>query len=186
MILVGIPYHKEKRYALNHLLDWLEQAELPDCEVIMRWHLGTYGEKNAVKQQREFFRQLALDKNAAHLLFIDADTIPPLDLLPKLLAHNKDVVGALYNSRTQANTPLAWRDTAAPYDFIGVETLAEVDGMGAGAVLFSRNVLDKFNYGYDGDQDDWPVYRQLKAQGYSTYVDTSLICRHYQDATTYI
>lgn len=186
MVLVGLPYHKAKRYALNHLLDWLETADLPDTEVVMRWHIGEYGEDNAVKKQREFFRKLAIEKNASHLLFIDVDTIPPLDLLPKLLAHKKDIVGALYNSRTQADTPLAWRDTATPYDFIGTKTLAEVDGMGAGAVLFNRNVLDKFDYGYGGNQDDWPVFRRLKEQGYNTYVDTSIVCRHYIDETTYI
>ena len=190
MILVAIPYHKAKRYALPHLIDWLESADLSDCEVVMRWDIGEYAGKNAVKKQREFFRRLAIDENADYLYFMDCDTIPPLDTIQRLKAYDKDVVGALYYSRTQAEqtgqTPLAWRDTPDPYGWQQeAGNLVEVDGMGAGAVLFSRRTLTEFNYDYDGDQDDWPVYRQLKQKGYDIYLDKTLTCKHYETADNF-
>src|SRR4051812_43515959 len=36
---------------------------------------------------------------ATHLLFLDSDMTFPLDVLKRLLAHNKDVVGATYSRR---------------------------------------------------------------------------------------
>lgn len=194
MILIGIIYHKNKRYCLNHLLDWLEQADLTDCDVVMRWHLGEYAEQNAVKQQRQYFRNLTLEKDYSHLYFIDCDTIPPLDVIPRLKAHNKDIVGAIYHSRHQQSlyhngqkVPLAWRDSPEPYGYLNEGNLVEIDGMGMGAVLFSAKALNDAVFDqHQGDQDDWPVYRILKSKGYKIHLDQTLICKHYDTENRYI
>ena len=164
-------------------MDWLESADLGDAEVIMRWHRGTFGEKDAVKQQREFFRNHALIHEFTHLYFLGADTIPPLDVIPKLLAHDKDVAGALYNSRNHGTrlTPLAWRDSGDPYGCLKEQGLVEVDAMGMDAVMFSANALRDFSFtSYERNDDDWPVYRILTGKGHKIYVDTTLVCKHYQ------
>lgn len=182
-VLIAIPYHKNKRYVIDHLFNWLETAELGDAEVIMRWHRGPFGEKDAVKKQREFFRLHALNNGYTHLYFIDVDTIPPIDVIPRLLAHDEDIVGALYNSRNHGGklAPLAWRDASQPYDFLGQEPgVFEVDGMGMGAVMFSAKALQEFSFIDNGfEYDDWPVYRHLASKGYKIYVDTTLVCKHY-------
>lgn len=182
-ILIAIPYHARKRYALPHLLDWLEAADLTCAEILMRWHIGEFGGKDAVKKQREFFRLHALEHDFTHLYFMDADTIPPLDTLQRLYSHGKDIAGALYNSRNHGNhlTPLAWRDTPDPHGFLREpEGLHEVDGMGMGAVLFSKQALKQFSFTeYEHNSDDWPVYRILKQKEYPAFVDTSLKCKHY-------
>lgn len=159
----------------------------------MRWHLGPFGEKNAVKKQRDFFRQLALEKEASHLYFIDCDTIPPLDAIPRLLAHNKDVVGGVYVSRHDQSryykgkeVPLAWRDTPEPYSYTEEPGLVKVDGMGAGSVLISRRALGDISYDYADNQDDWPVYRQLASKGYDIWLDPTIKCKHYKTEDNYI
>jgi hypothetical protein len=194
MVLIGIIYHKKKRYCIPRLLDWLEQADLTDCDVLMRWHLGEYSEPDAVKKQRQYFRTLTLQQGYSHLYFIDCDTIPPLDVIPRLLARHKDIIGAVYNSRhAQSQTykgqkvPLAWRDTPDPYGYLNEGELVEVDGMGMGAVLLSKNALEDAVFdAHKGDQDDWPVYRLLASKGHKIYLDQSLICKHYETKDTYI
>jgi hypothetical protein len=187
MTLLGVPYHSRKRYALNHLFDWLEQAELPNTEVILREHRGTFGEKDAVKTQREFFRTLAVDRNFSHLMYVGADTIPPLDVLPRLLAHNQDVVGAVYYNRHDPTHAIAWKDPEWNFrESIPKDGLHEVEGMGMDCVLFSRKAFTSFSF-FDWGQsdDDYPAYDRLKHKGFKIYLDTSLTCKHYETTADY-
>jgi hypothetical protein len=183
MILLGIPYHKKKRYCLNHLFDWLEEAELPNTEVILREHRGTFGEQDAVKTQREFFRTLAINKNYSHLMYVGADTIPPLDALLRLLAHKVDVVGAVYNSRFATENAIAWREGQPEWNIKGkipTDGIHEVSGMGMDCVLFSRDAFESFSFlDWRQNDDDYPAYDRLKEKGFKIYLDTSLICKHY-------
>jgi hypothetical protein len=43
---------------------------------------------------------------ASHLLFLDSDMVFPADTLARLLAHNKDIVGATYSKRVPPFHPL--------------------------------------------------------------------------------
>lgn len=191
MTLVFVPYHEKKRYALNHVFDWVERAELPDCEIILRWHKGTYGEKDAVKKQREFARQLAADKNADYLLFIGADTIPPLDVLPRLLAHNKPVVGGIYYGRKHATNgnpkaAVAWKHDDDAQNWLSQEGLVELDGMGMDCVLFSREAFTSFSFDdWKVNDDDYPAYDLLRAKGFPCLMDATIVCRHYNTETEY-
>jgi hypothetical protein len=51
----------------------------------MRIHIGTFGEHDAVKNQREFFRKLAVERGHDYFYSMGADTIPPLDALERLV-----------------------------------------------------------------------------------------------------
>jgi hypothetical protein len=186
MILIAIPYHKRKRYALKPLMDWLEHAEFPDCEIIMRTHNGVFGELDAVKVQREFFRELAIDLEATHLFFVGADTIPPLDVVPRLLAHKLDVVGGLYFSNLEGSgDAVAWKHSDKAKSFLD-ETLPEVDGMGMDCVLLSREALSSFSFlDSPTSDDDYPIYEMLRQKGFKVYLDTSLVCKHYSSKTNY-
>lgn len=173
MILIGIPYHPAKRYALDHLMDWLEQQH--DYEVIMRIDTGEYGRPGALKSQFEYLRLLASTNPLVEYLYIcEADTIPPKDVIERLKAHQKPIVGALYHYRSEDKPTVAW-----PKDKL-TDGLVQVDGMGTGAVLLDREVLDKFSF-YDWPQPDcdYPMYDALKAKGYGIWLDMDLVCKHY-------
>lgn len=175
MILVGIPYHPAKRYALQHLYDWIDNQTYKDVDIVMRADTGGYGRPNAVKTQFEFFRRLVLSNdNYTHLYILEADTIPPLDVLTKLKRHKHDIVGALYRYRSEDAPIVAW-----PKENI-VEGLCEVDGMGTGAVLLSRKALSEFTF-FDWPQPDadYPMYDALRAKGYTVYLDCDTVCKHY-------
>jgi len=172
-------------------MNWLEKADLPDCEVVMRWHLGEFGEKDAVKIQREFFRQLAIEKGASHLYFMGADTIPPLDVIPRLLAHNKPIVGGIYYGRPRAKNgdpkrAVAWKHDDHGQNFLRKNGLVELDGMGMDCVLFSREAFSSFSWeDYGVNDDDYPVYDTLRAKGFKVMLDPSITCRHYNTAEEY-
>lgn len=187
-ILVFIPYHEAKRYSLDNLFNWIQSADLKDCEIVLRVHKGPYGEYNELKRQREFARVLAINNNFTHLFSIGVDTIPPLDVIPKLLVHNTDVVGGVYMSRKNEPTAIAWRDSVSPREFPKLfdGSLITVDGMGMDCVLFTRKALNSFSY-YDWkvNDDDYPAYNLLKEKGFKIYLDTSVVCKHYSSPTTF-
>lgn len=187
-ILVGLPYHPKKRYCHKYVMDWVENQTHKDVEVVMRWHMGVFGEPDAVKKQREFFRQIAIDRRHDYFYSMGVDTIPPLDVLDKLLAHKVDVVGAVYRQRKDTDPQvIAWHDNTASKSFMDTEGLVEVDGMGMDAVLFSRKAFTSFNYfewGYP--DDDYPVYNALKAKDFKVWLDTTQVCRHYMTEDKYV
>lgn len=190
MILVFIPYHPSKKYVLSHLFDWIAKAELPDCDVVIRADRGIYNENLAIKKQREWARQLAVDKDCSHLLFIDADTIPPYDVLPKLLDHKWDVVSALYHGRLQENpnevSTVAWKQSDPLKQFLYHDGLVEVDGVGMGCVLLSRKAFTSFTFfDWADPSDDFPAFDLLREKGFPCMLDTRLVCRHYATSDNY-
>lgn len=154
----------------------------------MRWHEGPFGEPNAVKRQREFFRLLALARGHDYFYSMGVDTIPPLDVLDKLLAHDKDVVGAVYRQRKD-NSPqvIAWRHGDEAKDFMNEGDLVQVDGMGMDAVLMSHKAFSSFSYlDWGQSDDDYPAYDALKAKGIEIWLDTTLICKHYMTTEKFV
>ena len=88
-----------------------------------------------------------------HVLFIDDDIEPEADSLVKLLSHGKDIVGALCTVRTDPpiitlrdfdestgdfKTRMHWKK----------DELLQVDGLGTGMMLISRDALDKITEFY--------------------------------------
>lgn len=62
--------------------------------------LAVLNEKNSmITDARNKLVKRALDFGADWLLFIDSDMIFPMDALMRLIAHDKDIVGATYNKR---------------------------------------------------------------------------------------
>ena len=112
-VLIAIPYHSSKRYCLDKTFDATEALTYPNKEILLRVDPCEYGSENAVKKQREFFRQYALDHGFDYLYFMGCDTIPPEGVIETLLAHGKDIVGGVYWGRHNASngTPegaVAW------------------------------------------------------------------------------
>lgn len=191
-VLVAIPYHKKKDYALKKVLEAVDNLKHRniDIEVLMRWDLGVYGGDDNVKKQREFFRQIVLkDKSFTHLYFLGVDTIPPADVLEKLLAHDVDIAGGVYFGRHNAdngtpNGAVAWIHSLNQEQqtklFLEPDRLCIVNGMGMDCVLFSRAVLEKVSWmDWQQNDDDYPYYDMAMENGFNCYLDTNVQCRHY-------
>ena len=179
MILVAIPYHKEKRYAINHILDWTEQQTHKDIEVIIKFHLGQYGEPGIIKEQFNHFRDMTLAGNYSHLFIMEADTIPPLDAIDKLLQADKDIISLLYYYRDDSGNPVAWEIESSDY------IIKATGGTGTGGLLINSRVLKDNDWNYDQQDADWPFMNQLKDKGITPYIHTEVIAKHYKDKENY-
>lgn len=189
-ILVAIPYHQAKRYALDRLLERVQELSYKNIEVVMRWDLAEYGGTDNVKRQREFFRNMVLnDPSFTHLYFLGVDTIPPVDVLEKLLSHDKDIVGGVYWGRHNAkngrpNGAVAWIHSKTQEEqsaaFLEPNKLLVIDGMGMDCVLFSRKVLEQVSWlSWEQNDDDYPYYDKAKEAGFLCHIDTNVQCQHY-------
>ena len=197
-VLIAIPYHEKKRYALDRCLEAVRAMTYPNKEVLMRWDLGEYGGKDNVKIQRETFRNIAITFDFDYLFFLGVDTIPPPDVIERLLTANEPIVGGVYWGRHAAENghpdgAVAWIHNQTPekqQEMFNPEPgkagLVRVDGMGMDCVLFKREVFFKLSWlSWEQNDDDYPYYDQAKAAGYRIYVDTSVQCRHYSARDCY-
>lgn len=195
-VLVAVPYHEGKRYCISQLLSRVQDLSYKNKEVIMRWDLGLYGGKDNVKKQREFFRKMVLeDPSFTHLYFLGIDTIPPADVLERLLAHEKGIVGGVYWGRHGAEngtsqSAVAWLHGNTPEEnmkiFLGRNRLLKINGMGMDCVLIRRDVLEKVSWmSWEQNDDDYPFYDKAFQEGYDCNIDTNIQCRHYFDNKSY-
>ncbi len=195
-ILVAIPYHEKKRYALSRVMNAVKELTYHNIEVIMRWDIGVYGGKDNVKIQREMFRNMALTRNFDYLYFLGADTLPPPDVLERLLNSNKKIIGGVYWGRHEAENSVpdgavAWIHNKTPQEQREIflkDHIIDVNGMGMDAVLFHRSVLQNISWlSWPQNDDDYPYYDRARELGIKTYIDTGIQCKHYfsEDGYTY-
>lgn len=188
-VLVAIPYHETKRYCLDATFDAAKSLTYPNKEILLRFDPCEYGSQDAVKKQREFFRQYALDHGFDYLYFLGCDTIPPADVVETLLAHDKAIVGGVYWGRHNAENgqpdrAVAWKHDLSQEDqsklFLEPDKLLSIDGMGMDCVLFRRDVLEKISWlDWEQNDDDYPYYDLAKSAGYPCFIDTNIQCKHY-------
>ena len=140
-----------------------------------------------------------LKTDATHLFFIDADTIPPLDALDKLLAHDKDIVSGI--TPIIEHDPMRANDSNGFYkkwNCVGVDDqhvkpnsgLVRVKGAGGSCILIKREVFEKMDKPYYNflEEDDTgkkveiseDIYFIMMAmsKGIDAYCDTSVIAGH--------
>lgn len=137
-------------------------------------------------------------KQFDYLLTLEADVIPPKYIIEALMAHNLDIVGAMYAvGPTKNRFPCAFTGKAFKIkNYLGQEhgsgiqsfewsdldgTVKEAPGgCGLGCVLIKRDVLNKLEeFRYGEAHCDMYFHEDCYKNGFKTYVDTSIICKHY-------
>lgn len=153
--------------------------------------------------KREQFRarntliDAAIASGCDYLLMLDDDMIVPPNLVSRLLAHDKDVVGALYWQRGGAFHPVLMHMIEQPtgeflprfYDpFDPVVTqpgLYPVDVIGGGCMLFKVDTFHKLTPPYFWWESqlgtDIAICMRFKAVGVQIWVDTSIELGHMSD-----
>ena len=131
----------------------------------------------------------AIKKEATHILFVDCDMMFPCDVIPMLLAHDKEIVGVEYNKRT---FPLegVFKPMTEKSD-----TLYEAEYTGMGLMLIKLSIFEKlgiyddgkkmpwFNFGRDSEgalalgEDAW-FSRVARDFGYKTWIDPKIKVGH--------
>ncbi len=141
----------------------------------------------------------ALECGASHIFFLDSDVVPPRDAILKLLAHRQHFISGLYCRRSPPQgVPVAIKDgkwlTQYPPN-----TVMEVDLVGAGCLLISRELLQSippqrkevgrhwFDWRVDmrglipeGEalSEDFTLCQHIRRHGHKVLLDTSIQCKH--------
>ncbi|MDE1900401.1 MAG: hypothetical protein KGI37_02010 [Alphaproteobacteria bacterium] len=117
---------------------------------------------------------------ASHLLFLDTDMVFPVDTMKRLLAHDKDIVGATYSQRMPPFHPLTvTEDGEHAHVTAGLQ---RVRLLPTGCMLISTSVFDAlekpyFNLVAEGDQlrgEDYYFCEKARAAGFDIWCDGDL------------
>jgi hypothetical protein len=105
-----------------------------------------------IVSNRTWLVNQALKAGATHLLFVDCDMMFPYDVIPKLLAHDKEIIGAEYNKRefplTKVSKPLTEESATELYK-------AKHNGLGLTLIKLSIFKDPKFGVSEDGKRTAW-------------------------------
>lgn len=143
-------------------------------------------------------RRYFLESDCDYMLHLESDIFPPEDCIQRLLEANKPIVNGLYQIFDGAErTPcLAWQDDLHDYykdfrfftrsdyfwhDFVDGD-VKQVTIAGIGCCLMKKKVMQKFQFRYPKDGNNPPdtyFAEDLNVAGVKNYVDTSLVCFHW-------
>jgi hypothetical protein len=144
---------------------------------------------------REYF----LKGDYSHLMLIESDLIPPVDIIERLMSHGVGVVGSIYlighaDSATQPPRPclfgIDFENEGATKNFppeVGFgffgKGLIRIHGCGFGSTLFQRWVINRFIFTYDLGKpikhSDVMFYKDYHNSGFRAFCDTDIIIPHY-------
>lgn len=193
-IFIGVPCYRDVTAEL--LEDW--------CRFF--YHLGrrmpNYDFELGIKTKSEQFRARnaivdgAQQTNCDWVLMLDDDMIinpfvtngPTSDygFLERLIAHDKDICGALYYQRTGGCEPVLMKAVGNGYRFLRDDELTgglqRVDVAGGGCLLIKTRVFDKLQFPYFEPEfrygTDIQLCRQALEKGMEVWADTSIELGH--------
>jgi len=136
-----------------------------------------------VVSSRTWLVNEAIKRGATHILFVDSDMILPDDSLDKLLAHDKDIVGAEYNKR---EFPL--KGVYEPLEEKKTDALYKAKHVGTGLLLIKLDVFYDlkgpwFNFGRDSQgalalgEDVW-FCNTARDAGFDVWIDPTIKVLH--------
>jgi hypothetical protein len=150
-----------------------------------------------VEKARNDIAKHFMESDATHLLFVDSDTIPPVDAIMKLLALDKPIATALtpiveFNEQTR-NYWRKWNCVGMNDVHMQPDTgLQQCKGAGSSCILIRREVFEKmpqpwYEFRYKDDNgkekeisEDIMFVIKALSMGIETWADTSILCQHYK------
>lgn len=131
----------------------------------------------------------ALEMGCTHLFMADVDQTYERDTIPRLLSHNKDIVGGIICRRYMPFDPLLFKGDIGCYEPIEnwqEGDLVEVDATGTGCLLYNMDVFRKlpapwFQFGGTKDDpigEDFYFCSEARKAGFQIFVDTGCKIGH--------
>lgn len=125
----------------------------------------------------------AIKQGGTHLLFVDCDMAFPYEIIPKLLAHQKEIVAVEYNKR---EFPL--KSVSEPLTEVSTTELYKAKHAGTGLMLIDLSIFSKitgpwFNFGRDSQgalamgEDVW-FCNTARDAGFDTWIDPTIKVWH--------
>lgn len=134
----------------------------------------------------------ALREYCTHLLMMDTDQTYPIDVIQKLLSHEKDVVAVNVHRRYPPFDPILYRGELGNYHHVPDDEcfsgkLIEIDATGCGCILYNTDVFLDIPHPWfevyrmsDGRVvgEDIDFCSKIKDAGYKIFADTSIKVGH--------
>lgn len=114
-------------------------------------------EGSMISKQRNDLVEMALKLGMDYIQWIDTDMVMPPDSLLKLMAHNKDIVGATYNKRVPPYETLGeLSGEKIPMHEMVKGGLREAKKLPGGFMLVKTDVYRKIGWPYYWETYEWP------------------------------
>lgn len=193
-ILIGLPTMSSVHVHLMLLIvKWIADARAGG-----EYNLSIYPTVSVqpVDNARNEIVREFLASDCTHLLFIDSDTVPPIDAITKLLALNKPIATGVtpiveFNEETD-EFYRKWNVVDQNDTHVQPNTgIVKAKGAGSSCILIRREVFEameapwyRFHYTKNDKQEDVIVSEDIfftimaLGKGFETWADTSVICKH--------
>lgn len=134
---------------------------------------------------REQAAKYLLESGCDSLLFIDSDMVVPMDLVPRLIEADKDIVSGLAFKRVPGYEPCTFKkcDREGTEFYLDYpKGLIEVQGVGMACTLIKRKVFEILQTPYffpmPNIGEDLAFCVRAREAGFRIFCDTELICGH--------
>lgn len=149
-----------------------------------------------IAENRNFLGMKALKGGYTHLFTVDDDMIIPEDTIERLVAHNKDFVGALANSRTLPAMPMVTQfksnEISIKDSLLGTfpipKELFQCEAVGGSVNLIKASVFSKLEMPWYANEthegglhkmgEDYWFCRQCRKAGVEVWCDPTLKIGH--------
>jgi hypothetical protein len=203
-VLIAMPIRPDCRSDIRSV-QWCDRQKFmhPKGEVEFLWVASETCERgrNNIIQYAYGFKNW----DFTHILTMDDDVLPQPDMLDRLLAWDKDIVGGIYPTCPGGvdmwgfklfKDPLWWHGADPPIELAGQEgyPLLQADILAGGCVLSRRKVFDAIGWPWSFTQyqpmdehgatctiseDVWFCKRATEC-GFEIYADVSCTCDHFK------
>lgn len=224
-VLVGCPTYEGYAYCLDDYIKRVKEFVYNDFDLVLvdnsksdtfvkklrakgihvlkAEHAKDVRERIAVS--RNMLRDHVLQNNYEYFLSLEQDVIPPKDVLPRLLRHQKKIVSGIYFKlysmvipvhkkeevvlkKKKMLTPLIFKFSNEPskmrvctYKDVEGDKFFKIRACGLGCVLIHRDVLEKIKFRKEESSesyDDFIFCTDAYEHGFEIYADTSVKCKH--------
>jgi len=134
---------------------------------------------------REQAAKYLLESGCDSLLFIDSDMVVPMNLVPRLIEADKDIVSGLAFKRVPGYEPCIFKkcDREGTEFYLDYpKGLIEVQGVGMACTLIKRKVFEILQTPYffpmPNIGEDLAFCVRAREAGFRIFCDTELICGH--------
>jgi GT2 family glycosyltransferase len=186
-ICIPVTHTVPGNFFANFIGFWGYNMKHFDMQIrVVDWYLIDEARNDAIRNiQRSGY-------DPDYYFFLDADHIVSDNTLQQLIHADKDIVSAIYFTRSSPYYPVIRNVDKDGHFYIPTEFPANavfpVDSVGAGCMLVKKKVIDTmpdpwFKVAYDEVKGvvGEDLYFGLKAKeyGFQTYVDSSCVCKHW-------
>ena len=170
---------------------------------VVRVDCGEKAGNERIAECMKFIRKYFLENDFSHLFCLETDVLAPADIVEKLLARDKDIIGGLY--LTEYNMTHIKKDGTEysqmeihpvaevyspkmnylrpmPLEVAKKNILARVATIGLGCTLITKAVLEKTDFRYEQNWSHDALFcLDAQQNGFEVFVDTSLKCTHVKE-----